>query len=176
MTKLLLHTCCAPCSVYVYDKLISGGYEPILYFYNPNIHPRQEYDKRLNELIKFAKIKSIKLIIEEPDFQNWHIQTKGLEKEPEKGKRCAICFQLRLKQTAIKAKEISIQNFCTALTISPHKNSTLINKIGNIIAKEMNLLFLEENFKKNDGFKKSIELSKKYNMFRQNYCGCCYSQ
>lgn len=172
---ILVHACCAPCSSYVYEKLVKDRYNPTLYFYNPNIHPDKEYQIRSEEIKKFAKEQNISLVFEEPDVEQWFDATKGFEDEPEKGKRCSICFEIRLKKTAQKAKELDFDFFTTVLTISPHKNSAVINNIGENIANEHNLTFLNENFKKNDGFKKSLELSKKYNFYRQNYCGCVFS-
>ncbi|MFA6989724.1 MAG: epoxyqueuosine reductase QueH [Candidatus Gastranaerophilaceae bacterium] len=174
--KILAHACCAPCASFSLQKLLSDDYLPILYFYNPNIHPYDEYVIRHDELIKFAKSQKIELIIEEPDFDNWFKAVKGLENEPEKGKRCSVCFDFRLNKTAEKALELGINTFTTVLTISPHKNASVINAIGEDIASNAGLSFLKENFKKNDGFKKSIELSKKYGFYRQSYCGCVFSK
>lgn len=174
--NILVHACCAPCAAFVSQKLLNDNYLPILYFYNPNIHPYDEYVIRRDELIRFAKDRKIELLIEEPDVDNWFLAVKGLENEPEKGKRCSVCFDLRLRKTAEKSLELGINTFTTVLTISPHKNATVINSIGESLANDFKVNFLKENFKKNDGFKKSLELSKKYGFYRQNYCGCIFSK
>jgi len=145
------------------------------FFYNPNIHPKKEYEKRLNEITTWTQQQAIPLIVHKYDVDFWFDLVKGFEKEPEGGKRCDICFKMRLEQTAIFAKQNGFDFFTTTLSISPHKNSTLINKIGKELGKKFDVQFLESNFKKKDGFKRSIELSKKYNFYRQNYCGCVYS-
>jgi hypothetical protein len=174
--SILVHSCCAPCSSFVFQKLFDDGYLPTLYFYNPNIHPIDEYLIRCNELIKFAEKQGISLIIEEPDCENWFDTTKGMENEPEKGSRCSVCFEMRLGKTAQKSKELGFDIFTTVLTISPHKSSLVINKIGENIASGLGVTFLKEDFKKNDGFKKSVELSRVHDFYRQKYCGCLYSQ
>lgn len=173
--KLLVQVCCAPCSSYSFEKLINDGYEVTGYFYNPNIHPELEYKRRLEELIKFAGIKKYPLIIEEDPHEFWFHRIKGLEKEKEGGKRCEECFKMRLEKTAFYAMQNGFDCFTTVLTISPHKNSSKINQIGKNIAEKYNIAFLEENFKKKDGFKKSIKLSEEYGFYRQSYCGCIYS-
>lgn len=173
--KILLHTCCAPCATYVFEKLKDDGFEVNSYFYNPNIHPDEEYEKRLNELKYFCKQNETELIIKENDTDEWFKITEGLENEPEGGARCFACYRFRLEQTAKYAKENGYDYFSTVLTISPHKNATEINKIGKELEEKYKIAFLEENFKKKDGFKKSLELSKKYDLFRQDYCGCVYS-
>jgi predicted adenine nucleotide alpha hydrolase (AANH) superfamily ATPase len=174
--KILVHVCCAPCSTYSFQKLYEDDIEPVGFFYNPNIHPQEEYSRRLNEAVSFYKEKDYSLEIKEASSQIWFNAVKGLENEPEGGKRCEVCFELRMEQTAIFAKENGYDGFSTVLTISPHKNSDLINKIGKELAEKHQIAFLEENFKKNDGFKKSLEISKQYNLYRQNYCGCIFSQ
>lgn len=172
---VLLHTCCAPCMSYSIEKLEQDGYDVIVYFYNPNIHPKSEYNKRRDELAKYCELKGYNLIIDEGDVPKWYELTDDLKDEPEGGKRCSVCFDMRLKKTAEVAKNKVFDYFCTALTISPHKNSKVINAIGNKISKEYGVEFLEENFKKQDGFKKSLVISKEHDMFRQMYCGCEYS-
>jgi len=174
--KILVHTCCAPCSTYSFEKLISEGFEPVIFFYNPNIHPENEYKKRLEELIKFADFKKYPLIIQEDAPELWFEVVKGFEEEKEGGSRCEICFRMRLEKTAIYAGENNFDGFTTTLTISPHKNTVIINKIGKELSKKHDIFFLEENFKKAEGFKKSLELSKQYNLYRQRYCGCVFSK
>jgi hypothetical protein len=176
MKKLLVHTCCAPCATYSFEKLFQDGFFPVSFFYNPNIHPENEYKRRLDELIKFTDVKKYPLIIQEDLTEIWFKAVQGFEEEKEGGSRCEICFRLRLEKTAIYAKENSFVGFTTVLTISPHKNSAIINQIGKELSKKHDVPFLEENFKKNEGFKKSLEFSKEYNLYRQSYCGCVFSQ
>ena len=173
--KVLLHACCAPCSAYVCEFLENEGYEIIIYFYNPNIFPVLEYEKRKNELEKFCKLKNYELILGEEDFTLWNDYIKGLEQEPERGKRCEKCFQFRLEKAARFAKKMNIENFTTTLSISPHKDFKTIEKVGNELMGKYGVKFLNYNFKKNDGYKKSTILSQKYGFYRQNYCGCEYS-
>lgn len=175
MKRLLLHTCCAPCVTVPIEKLQSE-YNITSFFYNPNIHPEAEYRQRLLELEKLLNTLKTKSIIHNYDSDRWFEFVKGLENEPEGGKRCAVCFRMRLEQTALFAKQEGFNVFTTVLSISPHKNAPLINQIGNELVKQHQVQFLETNFKKQDGFKRSIELSKKYNLYRQNYCGCVYSR
>ena len=174
--NILVHTCCAPCSSYSIDKLIKDNYNPVSFFYNPNIFPKVEYERRRDELISFAEQKTYRLIIEESPYEKWLEAVKGLENEPEKGNRCKACFRFRLKKTAIYAKENNFDAFTTVLTISPHKDALTINQIGRELQEKYNIRFLEENFKKNDGFKKSLEISKEYRLYRQSYCGCEFSK
>ncbi|MDD3419648.1 MAG: epoxyqueuosine reductase QueH [Candidatus Gastranaerophilales bacterium] len=173
--KVLLHACCAPCLTNSIEELIIEGFDPVVYFYNPNIYPEQEYLTRKEELILFCKKKGYELVIEEGDEGLWHSLCEPLAKEPEGAKRCAVCFEMRLDRAAKYAKERGFDYFCTTLTISPHKNSKVINEIGKSLCQKYGVDFLERNFKKNDGFKKSLEISKNYNLFRQAYCGCQYS-
>ena len=176
--RLLLHSCCAPCSSCTIEKLANYFYITILY-YNPNIEPEEEYIKRKNEQIRFLKLFKSKYPIEmmDCDYGNdkFHEVIKGLEAEPEVGARCGKCFMLRLDKTASIAKENNFDYFGTTLTVSPHKNSETINKIGSILEGKYNIPFLYSDFKKRDGYKRSIELSCMYNLYRQCYCGCLYS-
>ncbi len=176
MKNLLIHTCCAPCATWSFEKLILDGFLPVSFFYNPNIHPEEEYKRRLDELVKFSGLKNYKLVIKEDDPEIWFNAVNGFEEDKEGGKRCEICFRLRLEKTAEYAKENNFDGFTTTLTISPHKNSEIINQIGKNLQEKYGIFFLEENFKKNEGFKKSIKISEKYNLFRQKYCGCIFSQ
>lgn len=177
--NLLLHSCCAPCSSYVISYLTSYFNITILY-YNPNISPFNEYKKRKEEQIKLIKTLPTKnkVNIIDCDYDNniYEEKIKGLEKEPERGARCTICFNLRLEKTAIIAKENNYDYFGTTLTVSPYKNCNLLNKIGYNLEKKYNIKWLPSDFKKKDGYKKSIELSHKYNLYRQDYCGCIYSK
>jgi predicted adenine nucleotide alpha hydrolase (AANH) superfamily ATPase len=174
-TSLILHTCCAPCVTYV-GEVLKNDYTVITYFYNPNIHPIEEYERRRDELIEYGKKTGLSLIIEKPDFDEWFAAVSGLENEPERGNRCTLCFEIRLRKTAQYAKKNNIKIFTTALTISPHKNADQVNEVGKQIAKELGLQFLEADFKKDNGFRKSCEISRQLNLYRQNYCGCLYSQ
>ncbi len=168
---MLLHTCCAPCL----DGLIVAE-NPTLYFYNPNIHLEEEYKKRLEEVKKVAKKFNLSLIEGEYNKDKWFELVKGFEKEPEKGKRCEICFKMRLEETAKKAKELGIKNIATTLTSSIYKDSSLINKIGEAIAQKYDLKFFRLNFDKKGVDPKSLKLSKELNLYRQKYCGCIFSK
>ncbi len=173
--NILVHTCCAPCCTYVFQYLTDNNFIPHGFFYNPNIHPLDEYQTRLEELISFSEIKKYPPILKEDSVDTWFERVKGLEDCQEGGKRCKICYKIRLEETAKYACKSGFDTFTTVLTVSPHKNAEIINKIGIELAKKYNLSFLQANFKKNNGFQKSTELSRKYKMYRQSYCGCIYS-
>ena len=177
--KILLHSCCAPCSSHVITYLAPYFNITVLY-YNPNIEPIEEYIKRKNEQIKLINELNTpnKLDYLDCDYDNdvYEELIKGYENCPERGARCPICFKLRLEKTAKLAKEHNYDYFCTTLTVSPYKNATQINEIGASLSDKYQIKWLYSDFKKEDGYKKSIELSKKYNLYRQNYCGCIYSQ
>lgn len=172
---MLLHSCCGPCSTQVIDVLKSS-YDLTIFYSNSNIFPQEEYEKRLQEQKRYAKIVGIQVLNDVYDEKEYLEFVKGLEKEKEGGLRCKACFEFRLKRTAEYAKEHGFDVFTTTLTVSPHKNSQVINEIGKKISDEYNIEFFEGNFKKQDGYKKSIEFSKKYNLYRQNYCGCRFSR
>ena len=177
--KLLLHSCCAPCSSHVITYL-KDYFDITIYYYNPNIEPKVEYEKRKKEQIKLINIlkdEGFKIDYIDCHYENEEFlkSSIGLEKEPEGGARCFKCFYLRLLKTAKKAKELNYDFFGTTLTVSPHKNTNKINEIGLSLEKEYNIKFLISDFKKEDGYKKSIMLSKKYNLYRQNYCGCHFA-
>lgn len=176
--KILLHSCCAPCSTAVIERL-KDEYNIVILYYNPNIYPEEEYLKRKNEEIKYIKHlnetdKDINISMLDCDYESekFYSAVKGLENEREGGARCAVCFKLRLEETAKKAKELGFDLFGTTLTVSPHKNSEIINKIGLAISEKYNIEYLESNFKKQNGYKRSVELSKENGIYRQNYCGC----
>lgn len=173
--KLLLHICCAPDATVVFERLRSE-YDITGYFYNPNIHEEAEYQFRAEEIKRLAHEMDVPLEIGSYDSERWFELTKGMENLPEKGKRCTVCFQMRLEKSAQFATENNFDIFTTVLTVSPHKNAMLINKIGEELAEKHDIQFMESNFKKKDGFKRSLELSKSYNLYRQNYCGCRYSK
>lgn len=174
MQKLLLHICCAPCST-VPIKRLAEKYSVSGFFYNPNIYPSDEYFFRQNEFEKYLKELNIPAVSGKYNNESWEEAVKEYTKESEGGKRCAICYHLRLYETALKAKELGYDLFTTTLTISPHKNAEMINKIGLEIQEEFGVGFLAENFKKQDGFKESCEMSRGKNMYRQDYCGCRHS-
>lgn len=174
--KILLHSCCAPCSTAVIER-IYDEYDITILYYNPNIYPEEEYIKRKNEEIKYLKHlneNGYKISMLDCDYESekFYEKTKGYENEREGGARCTICFRLRLEKTAELAKEHNFDLFGTTLTVSPHKNAELINLIGLALEKETGVKFLVSNFKKQNGYKRSVELAKENNLYRQNYCGC----
>jgi len=172
--KMLLHVCCANCSLHPYETL-KNDFDVTLYFYNPNIHPKEEYDKRLN----FAKIAAQKygltLIEGNYDKNNWLEMTYKYRDNPEGADRCEVCFYMRLEKTAVFAVDNDFDIFATTLTVSPHKNSKIINSTGKMLSEKYGIEFFEADFKKQDGFKKTMLLSKELQLYRQNYCGCIYS-
>lgn len=176
---LLLHSCCAPCSSYVLDYL-SKFFKITVFYYNPNISPVDEYLKRKEEQKRLIKqMKTLYPVsVLDCDYDNdlYEEKIKGLENEPERGGRCKVCFALRLEKTAVVACQNHFDYFGTTLTVSPYKNANLINEIGRNLEKSYDVKFLISDFKKNDGYKKSIILSKEYNLYRQDYCGCIYSK
>ncbi len=177
--KILLHSCCAPCSSHVISLLSDYFYITILY-YNPNIAPIEEYEKRKGEQIRLIKELKTKYKVDilDCDYDNdlYNQTIKGLELEPERGIRCHKCYKLRMEKTAALAKENNYDFFATTLTVSPYKDANIINKTGLFLENEYNIKYLPSDFKKNNGYKHSIELSKIYNLYRQNYCGCVYSK
>ena len=177
--KLLLHACCAPCSSSAIEYL-SDYFDITIYFYNPNMDSEEEYLKRLNELKRFVKeFKTkypVKVIGSEYNHQEFLDMAKGMENEPERGGRCLKCYRLRLEKSFIYAKENNFDYITTTLTLSPLKNSKVINEIGNSLEKEYDFPYLYSDFKKRDGYKRSIVLSKEYNLYRQDYCGCEFSK
>lgn len=175
---LLLHVCCAPCSSYCLEYL-SQYFKIIVFYYNPNISFKEEYEYRLCEemrLISEMKFKNpVEIIDSRYDPNEFFSAVKGLENEPEGGKRCLECFRLRLRESCKKAKEIGADYITTTLTISPLKNAQALNEIGSECAKEYGVSWLFSDFKKREGYKRSIVLSKEYDLYRQNYCGCVFS-
>ena len=176
--KLLLHSCCAPCCSGVIDRLVDF-FDITIYFYNPNINSEEEFNKRANEQIRFVKEKygdKIRVIIEEYAKQDFLSAVKGLENEPERGIRCDKCFYLRLEKTFNYALQNGFDFITTTLTVSPYKNANLINAIGEKICKDNEKVkWLYADFKKGNGYLTSIENSKKYSLYRQDYCGCEFS-
>jgi predicted adenine nucleotide alpha hydrolase (AANH) superfamily ATPase len=173
--RLLLHVCCIGCGAYVAEEL-KKNYDVVLYFYNPNIFPEIEYKKRLEEARRIAKKFKLKLIVEKYDHGKWLKMVNGFESEPERGERCLICYRDRLDKTAKTAKENGFDYFATTLTISPHKDAKRISLVGQEMAEKYKVKFLDKDFKKNNGFKKSCELSKELGLYRQDYCGCEFSR
>jgi len=171
---ILAHLCCAPDALYVVN-LLQSSYSVTGFFYNPNIHPEEEFQLRLEETKKVAKHLGFQLIegVYEPEL--WFRLTEKFKDEPEKGRRCNLCFALRLDRTARQARELSIPLFTTIMSISPWKNSSVLNRIGRMTARKYGLQFLEADFKKKDGFNQSVRMSREFGLYRQNYCGCLYS-
>ena len=169
--KILLHSCCAPCSTSVLEFLMPKIGVTVFY-YNPCIMPRDEYEHRLSEQARLCQLLGVELISGKYDTDAYLALASGLEGVPEGGDRCIRCFSLRLKETAIMAKEGGYDYFCTTLTVSPHKNAVLINEIGQQSACEVGVPFLPSDFKKQNGYLRSIQLSKQYDLYRQGYCGC----
>ncbi len=172
--SILVHACCGTCAAYVV-KLLSEEYEPTIYYYNPNIHTYEEYQKRKNDLVWYANEFNYGLIEDKYDAKEWFDNVKGFENEPEKGMRCNVCFEMRLKKAAEYAANNNYDIFTTTLTVSPHKNSKEINRIGKEIEKEYGIKFYKADFKKKDGFKKTMQMSKEFGFYRQNFCGCLFS-
>lgn len=176
---LLLHSCCAPCSSYVLEYL-SQYFKITIFFYNPNIYPMEEYTRRVAEqkgLISEMKVKNeIRFIEGKYDTESFYKLTKGLKEEKEGGVRCFNCYELRLNEAAIMAKEKGYDYFTTTLSISPHKNSAKLTKLVKSYPKKYDVKYLYSDFKKKEGYKRSIELSKQYKLYRQDYCGCVFSK
>ena len=182
--RLLLHSCCAPCSSYVIEYL-SRYFDICLYYYNPNISPENEYIKRSEELKRLVGSMDTEGAVEvkvapyEPE--EFYSMARGLEREPEGGARCMGCYELRLRKTArymlsVEGTEEAYDFFATTLSISPLKNAEALNSIGEAVAREYGLRYLVSDFKKKNGYKRSVELSEKYGLYRQDYCGCVFSK
>lgn len=177
--RLLLHSCCAPCSSYVLEYL-SKYFSITVFYYNPNISPLEEYLKRKDEQVRLIREMSFLYPVDilDCDYDNevYECRIKGLENEPERGSRCSVCFRLRLEKTAGAAMRGGFDYFGTTLTVSPYKNASLINELGGELENTYGVKFLYSDFKKKNGYKRSIELSSEYHLYRQNYCGCKYSK
>jgi len=174
---LLLHACCAPCFSAVFDQ-VKDDFAATIFWFNPNVWPKEEYDRRLIELIRYAKIVNCPIIISdryEQDAIFWQNLTKNNASDAENGPRCRKCINYRLLQTAQEALKKNFDLFGTTLTVSPHKDSALINSIGTEIMKKYDIPYLDKDFGQNDGYRKSIEICKAYKIYRQKYCGCQYS-
>ena len=176
---LLIHSCCAPCSSYVLEYL-SEYFRITVVYYNPNIFPLEEYNYRISEqkrLIESMNFKNpVKFIATEYTPEDFYGAVKGMEKEPEGGIRCKECFRIRLTHAAKLAAKLKYDYFTTTLSISPLKNSTMLNELGISIGRKYDVEYLQSDFKKRNGYKRSVELSKEYGLYRQDYCGCVYSK
>ena len=176
--SLLLHACCAPCSSYVL-KYLSTIFDITLYFYNPNISPEEEFTKRLSELENFCKnagYNDVKIKSTKYDAREFFDSVRGMEALPEGGERCRVCYGLRLRRSAEAARDGGFDYFTTTLSISPYKNAEWLNEIGGALEAEYGVPYLYSDFKKKNGYKRSIELSNEYGLYRQDYCGCIYSK
>lgn len=181
--KLLLHSCCGPCSTVAVERL-ADEYSLTIYFFNPNITDEEEYMRRRASQQRFLELfnierdseDSIEMIEGAYDPNVFYRCTKGLEGEPEGGKRCKRCFELRISETARLASKMNFDCFDTVLTTSPHKNYAIISEMGKRFADSLGVEFTDNNFKKKTGFQRSVELAKKYDLYRQNYCGCEFSK
>lgn len=181
--KLMLHSCCGPCSTAVIERLL-GEFDITIFFYNPNITEDEEYEKRKETQVQFlnaynekAKEEDRVVFLEGEYFPDeFYRVAQGLESEPEGGKRCTECFKLRLERTAAEGKINGYDYFGTTLTVSPHKNYPLISDIGKALAETYGIKFLDMDFKKKAGYQRSVALSKEYELYRQNYCGCGFSK
>ena len=176
--RLLMQACCAPCSSYVLEY-IAAEFDLTVFFYNPNISPKSEFTLRLTELERFiadAGYSFVKLESPEYDAEEFFSVVRGMEDLPEGGERCRKCYELRLRRTAKAARDGGFDYFCTTLSISPHKNAQWINEIGKALEAEYGVKWLWSDFKKKNGYKRSIELSHEYGLYRQDWCGCIYSK
>ncbi len=177
--KLLLHSCCAPCSSYVIEYLASYFHITVFY-YNPNIYPDSEYEKRVEEQMRFIREFPTKYPVQflcgDFEKERFYDAVKGYEQVKEGGERCFRCYRLRLAETAKRAKQMGADYFTTTLSISPLKNAAKLNEIGEALALEYGIAYLNSDFKKKNGYKRSVELSNAYGMYRQDYCGCVFSK
>lgn len=176
MKKLLLHVCCAPCSTYVIE-LLKSEYDITLFFYNPNIHPLSEQKFREKEVVSYAKKNNLPIIIETGNLKDWFMMIKDVMWEKERtGVRCSYCYKDRLETSAFRAKKDGFDFFATTLSVSPYKLSKNINEIGERLSREIGIDYLVSDFKKKNGYKRSIEISNQEGMYRQDYCGCVFSK
>ena len=175
--KLFLHACCAPCSSYVLEYL-TNYFDITVFFYNPNISPESEYLHRVNEIKRLISemCPSVKFIEGRYEPKKFYEMAKGLENEPERGARCVKCYRMRIEESAVIAKQNNFDYFTTTLSISPQKDSHVLNSIGKEISEIYNVPYLYSDFKKKGGYKRSIELSAEFHLYRQNFCGCIYSK
>jgi predicted adenine nucleotide alpha hydrolase (AANH) superfamily ATPase len=170
--KVVLHICCGVCAAGISERLAAEGHLVLGLFYNPNIHPLEEYQRRLEATRTVAIKMGFPLEVAPYVPQEWLGETAGLENEPEGGRRCEVCFRLRLEKTYLVMRERGGDAFTTTLTVSPHKSAAVVNRVGMEVGGEK---FLARDFKKQDGFKRAIALAKEWALYRQDYCGCRYS-
>lgn len=182
LKQVLLHACCAPCSSAIVEWLLAHHIEPIIYYFNPNIYPREEYEIRKNESKRHAESLGIRWIDEDYDHESWRCDVSGLEQEPERGRRCEVCFYHRLRATAQKAQQLGIPYFATTLASSRWKNLEQINRAGEVAAAKatndnpiVNVRFWAQNWRKDGLQERRNTLLKEYNFYNQLYCGCEYS-
>ncbi len=173
--KLLLHICCGPCATWA-AKCLMDDYEVILFFYNPNIEPAEEWQKRLAAAEKLAEIYGLPLIFDDSGADDWLAIAEPLAVEPERGRRCHICYEWRLRQTAQRAEREGCAYFASSLTVSPYKDKEAVNKAGLSIARTVIPEYLSTDFQKDNGYQQSIKLSKQYGLYRQKYCGCQFAR
>ncbi|OGP76178.1 MAG: hypothetical protein A2Z13_04445 [Deltaproteobacteria bacterium RBG_16_64_85] len=172
--KLLLHICCAPDASYGVPAM-QERFHVTGFFFNPNLHPGKEYERRLQATRQLQDFLPFALEVAGGGEKEWEEAVRGFEGEPEKGLRCETCIRMRLRRTAEEAKRLGIPAFCTVLTVSPKKDAAMVNRAGREEGERVGVFFVEADMKKNDGFRKSVEISKKLGIYRQNYCGCRYS-
>ncbi len=174
--RVLLHSCCAPCAGEIMEKILHSGIELTVFFYNPNIHPKNEYEIRKNENIRFAKKLNIPFVDADYDRDHWFKRVKGLEWEPERGKRCSMCFDMRFERTALYAKENNFSLFCSTLGLSRWKDMNQINQSGiRAASRYTDLVYWTYNWRKEGGSQRMYEIAKRENFYKQEYCGCVYS-
>jgi len=173
--RLLAHVCCAPDALYVLG-LLKEDFDVAAFFYNPNIHPEEEYALRLEEARRVARIHGLPLLDAPYDAERWLALTDKYKSEPEKGRRCDICYAMRLERTARQAASDRFDAFATVMSLSPWKKADVLNRLGRMFGRRFGVRYLEADFKKKDGFRKSVELSKTHGLYRQDYCGCLYSR
>lgn len=175
-TRVLLHVCCAPCSCEIIEGMKASGLDVRVFFYNPNIHPVEEYERRKAEVISFAKKADVPVVDADYDDKNWFERVKGLEEEPERGKRCSVCFAMRLERTALYAHEHDFPFIATSLSISRLKNQEQVHEAGFAAAdRYAGVIFWDYNWRKKGGVDRGAAIAKRENFYRQNYCGCAYS-
>ncbi len=174
MTSLCIHICCAPDATVAYERLIND-WKILAYFHNPNIEPENEYNTREAEVARLSKYFEIEYLEASRNPAVWLNAVKGLENEPEGGKRCEICISFRLEETARYAVETNAEAFATTLTTSPHKDVNFIHRVGESLQRKLGIQYLAETFRKNNGFKRSLEMCSELGIYRQNYCGCRWS-
>ena len=176
---LLLHSCCAPCSSYVLEYL-SQYFSITVFYYNPNIWPAEEYEKRVEEqkqlILDMPAVHPVSFLEGAYCPETFFAMARGMEQLPEKGERCFRCYEMRLRESAAIAKEKHFDYFCTTLSVSPLKNVQWLNEIGRSLGEEYHIRWLCSDFKKREGYKRSVQLSEEYGLYRQNYCGCVFSK